>query len=180
MTAVDELLRRAKNGDQKALDAFLEMHLPVVFRFVSMRLGRDHADVDDVVQETLIAAAGSIHGLRAEREGAVPAWFLSIARHKVADNLRRRPHQVDVSAVAEGLDVQEIVSDRDRDLRLRAAMAELTSEQEEVLVLRFVLGYDGEQTAGITGRTLGAVKALQRRALASLQKLLQREGMEWR
>ena len=59
-------------------------------------------------------------------------------------------------------------------------MAELTAEQEEVLVLRFVLGYDGEQTAGITGRTLGAVKALQRRALASLQKLLQREGMEWR
>src|SRR3979409_2056525 len=113
MPAVDELLRRAKNGDQKALDALLEMHLPVVFRFVSMRLGRDHADVDDVVQETLIAAAGSIQGLRAERERARPVWLLPSARRNVPDNPRRKPQPVDVRAVAEGVDVQEIVSSRD-------------------------------------------------------------------
>jgi RNA polymerase sigma-70 factor (ECF subfamily) len=59
-------------------------------------------------------------------------------------------------------------------------MSNLTAEQEEVLVLRFVLGFDGDQTAAITQRTLGAVKALQHRGLASLERLLQREGTEWR
>ena len=145
-----------------------------------MKLGREHADIDDVVQETLIAAAGSIKSLRAERDGAVPAWFLTIARHKVADHLRRAPRHVEVYAGANTEDVQQIVSDRDRDRRLREAMTELTPEQEEVLVLRFVLGFDSDQTAAITGRTLGAVKALQHRGLASLGRLLQREVMDWR
>ena len=153
----------------------------MVYRFVSMRLGRDHADLDDVVQETLIAAAGSIKSLRAEREGAVPAWFLTIARHKVADHIRRTPSPtLDLDGAADAQDVQEIVGDRDRDRRLREAMTNLTSEQEEVLVLRFVLGFDIDQTAAITQRTEGAVKALQHRGLASLGKLLQREKTEWR
>jgi len=181
MTAVDELVERAKNGEGRALDALLERHLPMVYRFVTMRLGRDDASVDDVVQETLIAAAGSIKSLRAERAGAVPAWFLTIARHKVADHLRRKPtHHLDSDAVVATSDVQEIASDRDRDRRLWGAMRKLTSEQEEVLVLRFVLGFDLDQTSAITGRTVGAVKALQHRALASLERLIRGEGLEVR
>src|SRR3977135_1432533 len=91
MVAPDELVVRAKRGDGHALDALLERHLPMVYRFVSMKLGRAHADLDDVVQETLIAAARSIGSVRGERDGAVPAWFLTIARHKVADHFRRAP-----------------------------------------------------------------------------------------
>ena len=183
MAAADDLVERAKNGDKDALDALLERHLPMVYRFVSMRLGRDHADLDDVVQETLIAAARSVGSLRAERDGAVPAWFLTIARHKVADHFRRSPEVrelVDTEAVSLDRDVHEIVAGRDRDRRLREAMRSLTSEQEEVLVLRFVLGFDGEQTAAITGSTVGAVKALQHRGLASLEKLLLSQDEEWR
>jgi RNA polymerase sigma-70 factor (ECF subfamily) len=181
MAAADDLVERAKNGDGQALDSLLERHLPMVYRFITMRLGRDYADVDDVVQETLIAAASSIMSLRAERDGAVPAWFLTIARHKVADHLRRPPaHQLDADAVDSTSDVQQIVSDRDRDRRLREALTRLTSEQEEVLVLRFVLGFDLDQTSGITGRTVGAVKALQHRGLASLEKIIEGEGLEWR
>jgi RNA polymerase sigma-70 factor (ECF subfamily) len=123
MDAADELVERAKNGDRQALDALLERHLPMVYRFVSMRLGRDHADLDDVVQLTLIAAARSIGSLRAERDGGVPAWFLTIARHKVADHFRRSPdgtEALDLDVVTHGPDVQEIVSERDRDRRLRA------------------------------------------------------------
>lgn len=182
MAAPDELVRRARSGDVKALNALLELHLPMVYRFVSMRLGPNPADVDDVVQEILIAAARSIATLKGEREGAVPAWFLTIARHKLADHFRRSPARTDElsgETPTEAVDVQEIVNERDRDRRLRQAMRDLTSEQEEVLVLRFVLGFDIDQTADITGRTAGAVKALQHRGLASLEKLLQSGGEEW-
>jgi RNA polymerase sigma-70 factor (ECF subfamily) len=180
--SADELVKRAKNGDSQALDTLLEQHLPMVFRFVSMRLGRGHADLDDVVQETLIAAARSIGSLRAERDGAVPAWFLTIARHKVADHFRRSPErteELEPRAAVAGSDVPEIVSERDRDRRLRDAMRQLTPEQEEVLILRFALGFDGEQTAAITGRTVGANKALQHRGLVTLEKLLGQKE-EWR
>jgi RNA polymerase sigma-70 factor, ECF subfamily len=180
--AADELVERAKNGDALALEALLERHLPTVYRFVSMRLGQNRADLEDVVQETLIAAASSIGSFRGEREGAVPAWFLTIARHKVADHFRRtpeRPEELDEVAATEGPEVEEIVSARDRGRRLRKAMRELTPDQEEVLVLRFVLGFDSEQTAAITGRTVGATKALQHRALASLERVLLSGGEEW-
>jgi RNA polymerase sigma-70 factor (ECF subfamily) len=182
MAAPDELVQRAKNGDAKALNALLEQHLPMVYRFVSVRLGVNPSDVDDVVQEILIAAARSIVSLRAERDGAVPAWFLTIARHKLADHFRRSPARTDElgpQTPIDSPDVQEIVTERDRDRRLREVMRDLTSEQEEVLVLRFVLGFDIDQTADITGRTAGAVKALQHRGLASLQKLLEGGGEEW-
>jgi RNA polymerase sigma-70 factor (ECF subfamily) len=182
MAAPDELVRRARNGDAKALNSLLELHLPMVYRFVSMRLAPNPADVDDVVQEILIAATRSIVTLKAEREGAVPAWFLTIARHKLADHFRRSPARTEAlspETPIESADVQEIVTERDRDRRLREAMGDLTSDQEEVLVLRFVLGFDIDQTADITGRTAGAVKALQHRGLASLEKLLQSGGKEW-
>ncbi|MDQ2943369.1 MAG: RNA polymerase sigma factor [Candidatus Dormibacteraeota bacterium] len=180
MASADDLVERAKDGDGQALELLLERHLPMVYRLVSMKLGRDHADLDDVVQETLIAAARSIKNLRAERDGAVPAWFLTIARHKVADHMRGAQRKVEKHAVPDTQDVQEIVGDRDRDRRLREAMTELTSEQEEVLLLRFVLGFGTDQTAAITRRTPGAVKALQHRGLASLERILEREAVDWR
>lgn len=160
----------------------------MVYKFVAMKMGRDHPDLDDVVQEALISAAGSIGSLRAERDGAMPKWLLTIARHKVADNYRRSltrsqalpDGELAASIAAEGPDVPEIVAQHDRDRRLRDAMRELTADQEEVLVLRFVLGFDGAEVADITGRTPGAVKALQHRGLASLEKLLVRQGEDWR
>lgn len=160
----------------------------MVYKFVAMKMGRDHPDLDDIVQETLISAAGSISSLRAERDGAMPNWLLTIARHKVADNYRRSqtrsqalPDGEPAAGIsAEGPDVPEIVAQRDRDRRLREAMRELTADQEEVLVLRFVLGFDSAEVAAITGRTPGAIKALQHRGLASLEKLLVRQGDDWR
>jgi RNA polymerase sigma-70 factor (ECF subfamily) len=143
-------------------------------------MGRDHPDLEDVVQEVLISAAGAIGGLRAEHDGSVPKWFLSIANHKVADHRRRSLARPQISLDGElppdtavaAIDVEEVVARRHQDRRVREAMRGLTSEQEEVLVLRFVLGFEGAQVAAITGRTLGAVKALQHRGLASLEKVL--------
>ena len=183
-----DLLVRAKRGDRQALEALLELHLTMVHRFVSMRIGERQSDVDDVVQETLIAAAQSISSLRAEQESAVKSWLLTIARHKVADHVRRemaRPGEsLDGQGAAESLasdqDVHEIVAERDRALRLREAMRSLSPDQEEVLVLRFVLGLPGDEVAAITGRTLGAVKALQHRGLASLERQLAGSREEWR
>ena len=159
----------------------------MVYRFVSMRLGRGHADLDDVVQETLISAARSIGSLRAERDGAVPAWFLTIARHKVADHLRARysrpsdsldgPVGAKISDPAPAVDEQVMAIARGD--QLREAMRLLTPEQEEVLTLRFVLGFGIDEVAEITRRPAGAVKSMQHRALASLQQKLGTEQTAW-
>jgi RNA polymerase sigma-70 factor (ECF subfamily) len=183
----DSLAARAKSGDRGALNALLELHLNTVHRFVSVKVGPESPDVDDIVQEALIGAAGSIGGLRGDSKAQVAAWLLSIARHKVADNLRVRYRHTQESLQAGGDDehvdparpVDEVVVQRDRAERLRQALALLTPEQEEVLVLRFVLGFDINEVAEITRRPAGAVKSMQHRALASLQQNLPAEEGAW-
>lgn len=177
------LVARAKGGDRAALDALLESQLNTVYRFVSVKLGDAHPDLDDVVQETLIGAAGSVGRLRGDSRAQVAGWLLSIARHKLADHLRRsyrrRADSIDAAGghnlTDPAVPVEEQVARRDRAERLRQALGTLTAEQEEVVVLRFVLGFGIDEVAQITGRPSGAVKSMQHRALASLQRQLRSE-----
>jgi RNA polymerase sigma-70 factor, ECF subfamily len=158
-----------------------------VHRFVSVKVGPENPDVDDIVQETLIGATSSIGGLRGESRAQVAAWLLSIARYKVADHLRsryRHPQEsLQAGQGARSVDparpVDEVVIERDRAERLRQALALLTPEQEEVLMLRFILGFGINEVAEITRRPSGAVKSLQHRALASLQQKLAAEEIAW-
>jgi RNA polymerase sigma-70 factor (ECF subfamily) len=75
--------------------------------------------------------------------------------------------------------VDEQVMAIQRGEQLREAMGLLTPEQEEVLTLRFVLGFGIEEVAEITRRPAGAVKSMQHRALASLQQKLGAEETAW-
>jgi RNA polymerase sigma-70 factor (ECF subfamily) len=185
MTGDAELVERAKRGDRTALEQLLERHLPMVYRFVAVRSAGQRADVEDIVQESLIAAAGSLRNLRAERDGSVPKWLLAIARHKIADHRRRlRPilqsdlDDMHTRADADA-DVADMAASRDRDRRLHEALGALTPEQAEVLVLRFIVGLELVEVAAVTGRTVGAVKSLQHRGLASLEKMLVLAGEDW-
>lgn len=164
----------------------LELHLTTVHRFVSVKLGPERPEVDDIVQETLIGAASSIGRLRGQSRARVAAWLLSIARHKIADHLRERYRESERKQSLEpGLadpapPVEEVVVQQDRAERVRQALSLLTPEQEEVLTLRFVLGFGLAEVAEITGRPAGAVKSMQHRALASLQHKLHQEDPTWR
>ena len=183
----NSLAIRAKAGDRHALNALLESHLATIYRFVSMKMGAGHAELDDIVQETLIGASASIRALRGETNAQVAGWLLSIARYKIADHLRAHyshPHESLDGAVgdhvadpARAVDEQVMASQRGE--QLREAMRLLTPEQEEVLTLRFVLGFGIDEVAEITRRPPGAVKSMQHRALASLHQKLGEEQAAW-
>ena len=180
------LLASAKRGDSAALSALLEAHLAMVYRFVGLKVGPDSPDLDDIVQETLIGAARSMGSFHGTTDAQVAGWMLSIARHKIADHLRARYHRREESMIEGGavvadpaVPVDTLVAARDRAARIRQELARLTPEQEEVLTLRFLLGFEIREVAEITHRPEGAVKSLQHRALASLQKRLGPERAEW-
>ena len=183
---MDELVAAARGGDRRALEALFERALSRIYRYVAFKLGTNNTDVEDVVQETFIAAMGSISRLRGDDEAALMSWLLSIARFKVADHLRARYSRPTESLddetrpeVRDSADVEGAVIQSTQDQLLRDAIRELTPEQEEVVTLRFLMGYDIEKVAGIVGRTEGAVKALQHRALATLKRRLDEENRAW-
>jgi len=177
----DDLVGRAKRGDRAALETLIERHMPAVFRLVALRLGPGHPAVEDVAQEALVGAATSVRRLRGDDETAFVSWLLTITRHKIADCLREqysvRATSIEHAAeVGNGLDSPEdVVATRARNTELREALGRLTPEQEEVVILKFVLGYGNEDIAAITRRTVGAVKSMQHRALASLERQLSEE-----
>ena len=168
-----QAVEAARRGEAQGWNALFERFHSDVHAYALARLG-DWSGAEDVTQETFVAAVTSIRNLRDDREPVVQAWFLHICRHKVVDHLRRagrreRPLALDASVAS---DPAQVAETRLRAAEMRSAMAELTEDQRDILVRRFVLDQSLEQVAAGTRRSVGAVKSLQHRALAALERIL--------
>ncbi len=146
-----------------------------VHAYALARLG-SWEDAQDVTQDTFVAAVGSLRSLRDDHEPVVQAWLLHICRHKVVDRLRRRGRERRPLSlgVVDAPDAAALAQARIEAAEVRHAMRELTEEQRHILVQRFVLDLSLEEVASSTRRSVGAVKSLQHRALASLRRILAR------
>ena len=82
------VIHAARMGDQRALDELIAAYLPLVYNIVGHAL-RGHADVDDVVQETMLKVINGISGLRDAK--AFRSWTVSIAMREIRDSRRRKP-----------------------------------------------------------------------------------------
>ncbi len=134
-------------------------------------------DVEDVTSEIFLAAFTGIK--RFEGDGAqFRSWLFTIAHHRGVDGLRGQIKAVGRESYLEELDRRTVPSAEDTSLEhlqsdeVRTALAALTPEQRDVVLLRFVADLTLEEVAAITGRSAGAVKQLQRRGIQGLQRHL--------
>ncbi|HEY3115147.1 MAG TPA: sigma-70 family RNA polymerase sigma factor [Chloroflexota bacterium] len=175
------LIRRAKEHDREAFAELYRATVAPVYRYVAARVVRSE-ETEDLTQEVFMAALRGIQGLRAEDESGLMAWLFQIARYKLADALRRKyqaptePLEVNVEPVAPAAGPEEAAETLDHQVAVRTAMDQLTGEQREVLICKYVLNYDNERTAQQVGKTANAVNQLHHRALRSLQRLLVEAG----
>ena len=166
----------AQRGDAHGWSELFDRFHPDVHAYALARLG-DLTAAEDVTQEVFVAAVHSIRSLRDRREPAVQAWFLHICRNKVMDYFRqnkRREAAYFAAPPAAEPDPSAIAETALESARVGRAMAELTDEQQDILVRRFVLDQSLEDVASTTGRSVGAVKSMQHRALESLRRVLDR------
>jgi RNA polymerase sigma-70 factor (ECF subfamily) len=179
--AVD-LVDAALRGHAWGWDGLFDRFYPSVHRYALARTG-DRTAAEEIAQEVFVAAVGTLQRLRERSEAGIEGWFVAIARNKLADRARRRarderlPAPLDAEATA--ADAADVATANLAVAELRAAMEELTEEQRDVLVRRFVLDQSLDQVASATGRGVGAIKAMQHRALAALAKRLGRAEV-WR
>jgi RNA polymerase sigma factor (sigma-70 family) len=127
-------------------------------------------DPDDTLGEVFFQVARSLDGFEGD-DDALRRWVFTIARNRVIDERRRRQRRLrpaPMLPVAEATEPDEEATDEE----LIDALRSLTEEQREVVVLRFVADLPLEEVAEMTGRTVGAVKAMQHRALAQLARRL--------
>jgi len=175
MTAVyDE--RHALNGlqqlDSQAIGAIYDKFFTEVYRYVRYRIDDDTAaeDIASDVFVRLLEASQKKQGPQSNLKG----WLIATASNAVNDHLRRQ-YRRPVEALSEsmpdrGPSVHFEVDAREQNRTVQTAYAQLTSDQQHVLALRFGQGYSLEETANHLKKNVNAVKALQFRALAALQR----------
>jgi RNA polymerase sigma-70 factor (ECF subfamily) len=187
-TAFAQVIRRARQHQEEALVALYRRALPVIYRYVLARLGQPDL-VDDVVSDVFLVMVESIGTLRAEHEAGFYAWLIQIAQGKIARVLRskKRGDQrlVPLGAGAEGEEdywepmATDLASNppalqewRETLGELGLALGNLSSEQQTVIIGRFLAGQSIEDLARALNKQPGAVRALQFRALGKLAEHL--------
>ena len=161
--------------DPQAITAIHNRYFSEVFRYARYRLG-DETLAEDVASEAfarLLEAVSTGGGPHTSLRG----WLMSTTSNLVNDHLRQvyahpsehlpddlPPHTVQGEARPPG-------ESNERKQMLRAALTRLTSEQQQVIVLRFGGDYSLEETAALMNKNVNAIKALQFRALAALRRL---------
>jgi RNA polymerase sigma-70 factor, ECF subfamily len=174
---VGSLARQAANLDVSAFADLYRLYQPQVFRFVSARVsGRQEAeDLANTIFEKAFAAIGRYRPSPAQ----FSTWLYTIAQNAIIDYYRkRRLPQVDdpeaeLFAVTDPSEGPEgsILADERRDI-LYQAVIRLTPEQRMVIGCRFYFNLPIHEVAQMMGKTEGAVKALQFRALDRLRRML--------
>lgn len=170
-----EMLAGLRNLDAQAIGVVYDRYSAEIYRYVRYRLEDDHV-AEDISSDVFVQL------LEACRRGRGPdlnvkAWLLSTAAHLVTDHIRRGYRRPTIQMPDDVADASTMPADqfdeRERARDFRIAYARLTDEQQHVLALRFGEGFSLEETAAVLGKKVNAVKALQFRALAALQRSIQ-------
>ncbi len=175
------LLQQAQRGDSDAFAEIYRENVQVIFRYIFHRVNDSHL-AEDLTGDVFTKA---LEGLRDYQDQGKPfiAWLYRIAHARVIDHYRRverRPTESDVEdePISVDQDMDAGMIRRHAAQVLRAAITELTDEQQQVIILRFIEGKRIETVAELMGKQANAIKALQFRALRSLAGRLERSGFD--
>ncbi len=170
-----QILIAAQAGGDWAWAALYRDVAPTVLGYLRSRGAADPEDLLGEVFLQVVRDVGSFRG--GERD--FRAWVLTIAHHRLLDDVRYRARRPAESTAEEVLEASGPTGDVEADAlmglelgRLRRALEGLSADQQDVLMLRLFGELTIEEVARIVGKRPGAVKALQRRGLMALKKIL--------
>jgi RNA polymerase sigma factor (sigma-70 family) len=173
------LLAAAKDGDEDAWREIFEGLAPVVLGYLR---ANGAPDPEDVLGETFLQVARDIARFEGEEAG-FRSWVFTIAHHRLIDARRssaRRPVELSPEPPEPdepAADAAEEALARIGTERVQSILAALSEDQRAVLLLRFVADMSVEDVAKVVGKRPGAVKALQRRGLNAVKRLLAGKGV---
>lgn len=186
---VTALVTLAQAGDVDAFGQIYELYVDTVYRYVYLRVG-SRQQAEDLTAETFVRALRRLDSFSWQGKD-IAAWFITIARNLITDQRRSSRFRLEVStdeilgaeqavgASRTGVPgstgtrtPEEEVLGRSRDHRLVEAVRTLRPDQQECLVLRFFQELSVSETATALGRSEGAVKQLQLRAVRQLAEVL--------
>jgi RNA polymerase sigma-70 factor (ECF subfamily) len=170
-----ELIKRAKECDSSAFARLYEHYYQDIYSYIYYRIP-DVPLAEDMTSEVFIKVLESIDSFTF-RGFPFSSWLFRIARNLMVDYYRSHPEPVDLPLETRGLPIEEDPRDVfERELtqqQLAQALSNLTEDQQQVIILRFVDRLSSPDVAQVLGKSEGAIKSLQHRALSSLNRVLE-------
>jgi RNA polymerase sigma-70 factor (ECF subfamily) len=167
-----ELLQRARQLDRQTLTDIYDRYSPGLYRYALRLLGAPEL-AEECVSETFMRFLQHLRAGRGPRD-YLQAYLYRIAHNWVVDLYRKHVPEVelDESRAGDAPTVEDAAIRSVRMKTLRTAIRRLTTDQQMVVVLKFVEGWENEDISRALGKPVGAVKSLQHRALESLKRIL--------
>jgi RNA polymerase sigma-70 factor, ECF subfamily len=170
------LSRIALGRDRDAFVQLFDLYGPRVKSFM-MRKGASPEQAEDLVQETMISV-WSKAGMYVAERGSVTTWIFTIARNLRIDRLRREKTSLftdldDYDAESEDVAQDDALGRLQEDSQVARALAQIPSEQRELLILSYVEDLPQSEIAARLQIPLGTVKSRMRLAYRRMRKLLE-------
>lgn len=168
-TETVRLVKRAIGGDFRAFGDLYGVYLDRIYRYAFYQV-KDKMTAEDITEEVFIKAWKAINSCKG-KEHTFSAWLYRIAHNQVIDIFRnqRKERAVEIETVAAlhnpGTDVEIGLAHQE----LLNNIADLPSNQKQVIVLKFIEGLDNREIERVMGKSQGAIRVLQMRALAELR-----------
>ncbi len=176
---VRALVDRAKAGDCEAFEELYLLHFDRIYGYLQMSVGNKH-DAEDLTNQTFVKMIESIDRFE-WRKVPLSAWLFRIAHNLAIDHLRARrrwqpEEQPPEPPGAEERSAEEQALHAIGEQSMLEMIEGLSEDQRQVLTLRFVFDFSNADVGTILGKSEGAIKSLQHRAVGSLQRRLARTG----
>ncbi|MFA6365430.1 MAG: sigma-70 family RNA polymerase sigma factor [Candidatus Paceibacterota bacterium] len=169
------LIQKAKQGDDISFGKLYDTYLPSIYRFVFLKIGRKE-DAEDITQKVFVSAWQSLKGF--EFKGfPFSSWLYRIASNAVIDYYRTWKGNISIDLVpeeyfSESMNEEGRIDDNFDIARVRTAIAKLEPDQQNVVIMKFVSDLSNKEIAESLGKTEGAIRVIQHRALKQLKTLI--------
>ena len=170
-----DLLQAALRFDSEALAQVYDLYSPELYRYAARFLG-DPSLAEDCVADSFSRFLKVLSAGRGPKDH-LRAYLYRIVHNLIVDHYRRAPDIDELKETHPGIDnTPEQEADlRMRQTQMRKAIQQLTPDQQQVIAFKYFQDWKNEEIAQALDKPVGAVKSLQHRALASLQRILSKE-----
>lgn len=178
-TKADEvlLIQRAIDRDPDAFGKLYDMYVDRVYRHIYYRVS-SVADAEDLTQQVFLKAWQAINRYKRTASPFL-AWLMTISHNLVVDFYRTKKDKTYLEAEVTANDLasspEQVAEAHFVQQRLRRAILQLRSEQQQVIMMRFVEGFSYAEIASSLRKSEGAIRVILHRAVVALRRILERE-----
>ncbi len=174
----DDLLARALKGDAEAFGDLYERHMMSIYRYVYYRIG-EVREAEDLTETIFLRTWQALPDFKLGK-ASFKTWLYRVAHNLMVDYYRTHKEELELPEDSEvpspSPQPEEQVIAMEKSTHIRMAIWKLKPQHQEVLTLRFINELSHKETAEVMGKSVGAVRVLQHRALKALQEQFEKSG----